>query len=48
MLETLERDNAIEGVFANDQSTELRSQVEAVADFCTVEADNAILEGGLQ
>jgi uncharacterized membrane protein len=48
MLETLERDNAIEGVFANEQSTELRSQVEAVAEICTVETDNAILEGGLQ
>ena len=48
MLETLERDNAIEGVFANDQSAELHSQVEAVADICTVETDNAILEGGLQ
>ena len=48
MLETLERDNAIEGVFANDQSAELRSQVEAVANICTVETDNAILEGGIQ
>jgi uncharacterized membrane protein len=48
MLETLERDNAIEGVFANDQSAELRAKVEAVANVCTVETDNAILEGETQ
>jgi uncharacterized membrane protein len=45
MLETLERENAIEGVFAGDQSAELRSRVEDVAGICTTETGNAILEG---
>lgn len=48
MLDTLQREGAIEGVFAGDRSDALRSQVGEIAGRCTVETDNAILEGGDQ
>ena len=48
MLDTLERENAIEGVYAGDRSEALRSRVEDIAGRCTVETDNAMLEGGDQ
>ena len=48
MLDTLERENAIEGVYAGERSEELQSRVEDIAGRCTVETDNAMLEGGGQ
>ncbi|MEP9388539.1 DUF1624 domain-containing protein [Mesorhizobium sp. KR9-304] len=48
MLGTLERENAIEGVFAGEQSAELRGRVEDIAGRCTVDTDNALLEEGGQ
>ena len=48
MLDTLERENAIEGVYAGERSEALRSRVEDIAGRCTDETDNAILEGGDQ
>ena len=48
MIDRLERDKSIEGIYAGDQSLELRSRVEQVANLCTVETDNAILEGGFE
>jgi hypothetical protein len=48
MLDTLERDGAIEGVFAGDRSEALRSRVQEIAGRCTVETDKAMLEGGGQ
>jgi hypothetical protein len=48
MLDTLTRENAIEGVFAGERNEALRSRVEDIAGRCTVETDNAMLEGGDQ
>lgn len=48
MLDTLESEGAIEGVFAGDRSEALRSRVEEIVGFCTAETDNAMLEGGGQ
>lgn len=48
MLDTLERENAIEGVYAGDRSDELQSRVEDIAGRCTIDTDNAMLEGGGQ
>jgi uncharacterized membrane protein len=48
MLGTLEREDAIEGVYAGDRSEELQSRVEDIAGRCTVATDNAMLEGGGQ
>ena len=48
MLDTLERENAIEGVYAGDRSEELQSRVEDIAGRCTIATDNAMLEGGSQ
>ena len=45
MLDTLERENAIEGVYAGDRSEALRSRVEDIAGRCTVDTDNALLQG---
>ncbi|HEV2900037.1 MAG TPA: DUF1624 domain-containing protein [Pseudaminobacter sp.] len=46
MLDALEPDGLLKKLFAGDQSAELRSQIETFAGQCTVETDNAILEGG--
>jgi uncharacterized membrane protein len=48
MLDTLERENAIAGVYAGDRSDELQDQVEDIAGRCTIATDNAMLEGGSQ
>jgi uncharacterized membrane protein len=48
MIDRLERDKLIDGVFAGDEDADLRAKVEKNADLCTVETDNAILEGGLE
>jgi uncharacterized membrane protein len=48
MLGTLEREGAIEGVYARDRSEALQSRVEDIAGRCTIETDNAMLEGGGQ
>jgi uncharacterized membrane protein len=48
MLDTLEREGAIEGVYAGERSEALRSQVQEIAGRCTVDADDAMLEGGGQ
>ncbi len=48
MLGTLEREGAIEGVYAGDRSEALQSRVEDIAGRCTIETDNAMLEGGGQ
>jgi uncharacterized membrane protein len=48
MLDTLEREGALEGIFAGDKSEALRSRVEEIAGRCTVETDDAMLEGGGQ
>ncbi len=48
MLDTLERENAIAGVYAGDRSDELQNRVEDIAGRCTVATDNAMLEGGSQ
>ena len=48
MLDTLERENAIEGVYAGERSEALQSRVQDIAGRCTVETDNALLEGGGQ
>ncbi|MEW9805112.1 DUF1624 domain-containing protein [Mesorhizobium sp. ZMM04-5] len=46
MLDTLEREGAIEGVYAGDQSDMLRGRVEEVAGRCTIETDALVPEGG--
>jgi uncharacterized membrane protein len=46
MLGTLEREGAIEGVYAGERSEALQSRVEDIAGRCTVDTDNAMLEGG--
>ena len=48
MIDGLERDKLIDGVFAGDENADLRSKVEKTADLCTVETDNAILQGGFE
>jgi uncharacterized membrane protein len=48
MLATLEREGAIEGVYAGERSEALQSRVEDIAGRCTVDTDNAMLEGGGQ
>lgn len=48
MIETLEREGAIEGVYANERSEALQSRVEEIAGRCTVATDNAMLEEGGQ
>ncbi len=48
MLETLEREGAIEGIYAGERSEALQSRVEDIAGRCTVDTDNAMLEGGGQ
>jgi uncharacterized membrane protein len=48
MLDTLEREGAIEGVYAGERSEALQSRVEDIAGRCTVDTDNAMLEGGGQ
>lgn len=48
MLDTLEQEGALEGIFADDKSEALRSRVEEIAGRCTVETDDAMLEGGGQ
>lgn len=48
MLDALEREGAIEGVFAGDRTDALRSQVQEIAGRCTAETDDAMLEGGGQ
>jgi len=45
MLDTLGGENALDGVFAGDQSAELRARIEEIANLCAAETDNAILEG---
>jgi uncharacterized membrane protein len=48
MLDTLESEGAIEGVYAGERSEALRSRVEDIAGRCTVDTDDAMLEGGGQ
>jgi uncharacterized membrane protein len=48
MLDTLKREGAIKGVYAGERSEALQSQVEEIAGRCTVDTDNAMLEGGGQ
>jgi uncharacterized membrane protein len=48
MLETLEREGAIEGIYAGERSEALQRRVEDIAGRCTVDTDNAMLEGGGQ
>jgi uncharacterized membrane protein len=48
MLDTLESEGAMEGIYAGDRSMALRGHVEEVAGRCTVETDNAMFEGGGQ
>jgi uncharacterized membrane protein len=48
MLDTLEREDAIEGVYAGERSEALQSRVEDIAGRCTVETEDAMLEGGGQ
>ncbi len=48
VLDALERDNTIEGIYAGERSEALRAKVEAVANQCTIETDDAMLEGGDQ
>ena len=48
MLDTLEREGAIEGVYAGERSEALQSRVEDIAGRCTIDTDNAMLEGGGQ
>ncbi len=45
MLDTLSRENALESIFSGNQSDELRSRVQDIANLCAAETDNAILEG---
>jgi hypothetical protein len=45
MLDTLGGENALDSVFAGDQSAELRARIEEIANLCAAETDNAILEG---
>ena len=48
MLDTLQRERAIEGVYAGERSEALQSRVQNIAGRCTVATDNAMLEGGSQ
>jgi len=48
MLDTLQREGALEGIFSSERSETLRSQVEDIASRCTVETDDAMLQGGDQ
>jgi uncharacterized membrane protein len=48
MLDTLEREGAIEGIFAGDRSEALQSRVQDIAGRCTAETEDAMLEGGGQ
>ena len=48
MLDTLERENEIEGDYAGERSEALQTRVQDIAGRCTVETDNALLEGGGQ
>ena len=44
MLDTLEQENALDRIFAGDESAELRSRLESLAGLCTARTDNALLE----
>jgi uncharacterized membrane protein len=46
MLETLQQENALEGVFAGDRSPDLRNRVADIAGICTMRTDESMLEGG--
>ena len=48
MLDTLEHENAIEGVFAGDTSPELRAKVKNSAEVCTARTEETMFEEGLQ
>ncbi|MDQ2633327.1 MAG: DUF1624 domain-containing protein [Pseudomonadota bacterium] len=48
MLDTLEREGVIEGIYAGDRNDALQNRVETIAGRCTVDTDNAMLEGGGQ
>ncbi len=45
MLETLQQQNALEAVFAGDNSPDLRSRVADTASLCTMQTDESLLEG---
>jgi len=46
VLDTLERAGAMQSFYAGEQSDELRAAAEEAARQCTIETDNAILDGG--
>ena len=48
MLDTLQREGALEGIFSSERSETLQSQVEDIASRCTIETDDAMLQGGDQ
>lgn len=45
MLETLQQQNALDAVFAGDNSPDLRSRVADTASLCTMQTDESLLEG---
>jgi uncharacterized membrane protein len=48
MLDTLGREQVLDGVFAGNNDPVLRARVEDIAGICTVETDAAMTEGGSQ
>ena len=48
MIEALDRQGAMEGIYSGDQSAEMLAKVEGVAGICTAETDDKLLGGGLQ
>ncbi|MCX7305075.1 MAG: DUF1624 domain-containing protein [Hyphomicrobiales bacterium] len=48
MLDTLQREGALDGIFSSERNEALQSQVEDIAGRCTIETDDAMLEGGDQ
>jgi uncharacterized membrane protein len=48
MLDTLQRESALDDIFSGERSETLQSQVEDIAGRCTIETDDAMLQGGDQ
>jgi len=48
MLDTLQREGALEGIFSSERSETLQSQLEDIASRCTIATEDAMLEGGDQ
>jgi uncharacterized membrane protein len=46
MLDTLEKDDSLNQLFAGNETAELRSRIEESAGLCTVTADEQAIEGG--